>query len=189
MPLYFITGASGTGKSTLCEALNKRGYVAYDGDRDHIARWYNKTTGQMIPKQNEQRTSEWLEDHAHLMRRSVVGYLADTAGNEPVFLCGNSENEFELLDLFVNTFALVVDDKTWHQRLDTRTNNTWGKSSHERDYSTRYREGLDKIIEKAPGWNVLDATQPTEVIVDTILNHLGHESRMSENKGEQNNSN
>lgn len=32
MPLYFITGATGSGKSTLRDALIERGYEAHDTD-------------------------------------------------------------------------------------------------------------------------------------------------------------
>lgn len=173
MPLYLITGASGSGKSTVCEILNNRGYVAYDADRDHIARWHNKKTKQLVPKQNEQQTSDFAHKHVYLARREIVEHLAHTTDGKPVFLCGNPENEEELQDLFSNKFLLVVDDETWDHRLTTRDNNRWGKLPYQRKFSAKHRNKLAEVAKKS-GYTILDATMSPDKVVDTILASLKH---------------
>lgn len=131
MALFLITGLPGTGKSTVCTALKTRGLTAYDGDYDHLARWYNNTTGQPVLGSHE-RTVEFLENHSRDIKPGVVKSLVKD--NTPVFLCADPENEDELAPLFDKIFALILDEKTRQNRLAARTNNTWGKTPHEIAY-------------------------------------------------------
>lgn len=50
MPLIYITGVSGTGKSTVWAELKNRGIEAYDVDEDGLARWQNNKTRYIHPK-------------------------------------------------------------------------------------------------------------------------------------------
>lgn len=38
----------GSGKTTVRNELKSRGYEAYDGDEDGLAKWYNDATGVVI---------------------------------------------------------------------------------------------------------------------------------------------
>ena len=76
-----------------------------------------------------------------------------------------------LLDLFVTVFALSIDENTLKHRLETRTNNDWGKQPHELQWSLEqlsYRQGFYK---KA-GFMTIDAMQPVKTVVDAILNEV-----------------
>jgi predicted ATPase len=44
---YLIEGVSGTGKSSICQELRRRGYVAINGDRE-LAYQGDPTTGEKI---------------------------------------------------------------------------------------------------------------------------------------------
>jgi predicted ATPase len=61
VPLLFITGISGSGKSEVLAELRQRGYEAYGSDEDNLAAWYDRQTG--TPLENArtppERTSEF----------------------------------------------------------------------------------------------------------------------------------
>jgi len=170
MALYLITGVSGTGKSTACAELRERGYTAYDGDTDHLAHWFNNETGAI---EYYDGTVAFIETHQRSVARETVKRLAQEARDKPVFLCNDPANEDELLDLFAQVFALVVDDDTRNYRLANRKSGhyDWGKLPHEMAY-TRTEKALAYERYKRPQYSTIDATQPTAAIVDQILAHL-----------------
>jgi dephospho-CoA kinase len=172
MPLFLITGLPGSGKSTVKAELRSRGYEAYDGDEDGLARWFNIKTGLAVKEEEDRvRTPEFLRTHSRDIERATIEELATKAVDQSVFLSADPENETELNDLFSEVFALIIDDKTRNHRLTTRTNNQWGKLPHEIAYSEAYGKKWEDIRRQF-GYITLDATQPTPDIVDQILERL-----------------
>ena len=171
MPLYSITGISGTGKSTVNAELKARGYESYDGDEDHLAEWYNIETGQLVKVTIEECTPEFLLHHSRDISREIVEWLAARASGKKVFLCGAHENEGQLQDLFAATFGMVLDEGALTRRLATRSNNDWGKLPHELAYSLAFKEKWYENAQKF-GYVMIDAAQPTESIVDTIIDRV-----------------
>jgi dephospho-CoA kinase len=172
MPLFLITGMPGSGKSTVCAELKAKGYEAYDGDEDHLAKWYNIATGAAVKREDEERTPEFVQAHSRDMSRETVEELVSKARDKPVFLCADPENEDELRDLFSQIFALVVDEDTRKHRLATRTNNKWGKLPHEVEYSQAFQQKWEADYKKF-AYITLDSSQPPGTLVDQILEKLG----------------
>lgn len=171
MGLYFITGNSGTGKSTVCLELRLRGFETLDTDDDALARWQNKQTGYIHPKssvKSNQRTPDFLNEHAWNVPRQDIVALSSRAQDKDIFICGVANNIEELDDLFNTVFALVVDDDTLSNRLRTRENNDWGKQPHELEQSLAQQRVLSEQYRKL-GYLTIDATQPPENVVDQIL--------------------
>lgn len=171
MSLFFVTGISGSGKSETCKELKRRGYEAYDTDDDGLARWQNIITGYVHPKSSikkQDRTEAFLKVHSWVVPRSHVKTLAKSAFNKPVFLCGAASNEDDIRDLFKVVFELTVDDKTLIHRLQTRTNNDWGKQPHELEKTLERQHNADKLYRRANPI-LLDATQPIDVVVDQLI--------------------
>lgn len=171
MPLFLISGTAGTGKSQVCRVLKTRGYEAYDTDDDGLARWQHNETGYIYPKSSvkpEQRTPEFLESHSWNVPRAFIEELAQKTTDKPVFVCGSLANEAALHDLFENVFALYVDDDTLKHRLATRTTNDWGKQPHELAQTLAHHHRIYDT-HRALGDTIIDASQPLETVVDTIL--------------------
>lgn len=171
MALYLITGAPGSGKTTVCDELLSRGCEAYDGDRDNLARWYSIATGLPVEKVEEQRTLEFTETHSRDIARDVVEALAEKAKDKNVFLCADPENEDAVRDLFAMVFVLLTDETTRKQRLLTRENNQWGKLPHERERDLKFVEQF-MMNAKKHNYVVVDSSKPTAVIVDQILDKI-----------------
>lgn len=167
MSLILITGLPGTGKSTVCAELKARSIEAYDGDEDELAHWFD-ANGKPVPKADEVRTPEFVAAHTRDIARQTIKDLVEQAKDKQIFLCGDPENEDELSPLFTKKFALVLDETIRQHRLDTRTNNDWGKLPHEREYD---RAHIDKAYRRyqTPGYSTIDSNQPVANIVDLII--------------------
>lgn len=170
MSLYFITGVTGAGKSTIRDTLRAKGYEAHDVDEDDLAAFYNKQTGQQEdrPQAHEERTAEWYAQHGWNMSRPAIEKLATQARGKPVFLCGVASNNMAVWDLFARVFCLRIDQQTLTQRLATRTNNDFGKAPDELRNILSWHQWFEQQNAQK-GATMLDATQPLETIVAEIL--------------------
>lgn len=152
---YLIEGVSGTGKSSVCQELRRRGYVAINGDRE-LAYQGDPTTGE--------KTEGFSHEH-HIWDVEKVRRLAANQDDEATFFCGGSRNFKQFIDLFDEIFILDVDAETLNERLDSRSDD-WGKRKSERELILR----LHATKEDVPSSGiVLDATQPLVSVVDEIL--------------------
>ena len=154
---YLIEGVSGTGKTSVCEELGRRGYTAIHGDRELRRR------GRPITFSSPETR------HQHnLWDVEKVRRLVANQEDEVTFFCGGSRNFKEFIDLFDEVFILDVDAETLNKRLDSRPDD-WGKSRSERELILR----LHATKEDIPGRGiVLDAAQPLASLVDEILSYV-----------------
>jgi dephospho-CoA kinase len=170
MPLIYVTGISGAGKSTVCELLKKSGVEAYDADEEGYNGYFNTDTGLFDdPTVNDNAHSEaWNSNHSWRMKREKVEDLAKNATNKTIYLCGVTANNTEFKDLFSKVIILMIDEDTLHHRIQTRTTNEYGKTPDEwQNILKGYRDFKEKHVRS--GVPVIDATQPVEIVVEEIL--------------------
>ena len=151
---YLIDGGSGTGKTAVCDELQRRGYQAIHGDRELRDQSHPGAPEHHLPPR-------W--DVA-----KVKAFLADQ--DEAVtFFCGGCRNSSEFIDLLDGVFVLEVDDLgTVMRRIDERVlvdPSDWGAQQEERDAIVRLHQTKEGLAE---GWAV-DATAPLPSVVDEIL--------------------
>jgi thymidylate kinase len=173
MPLIFITGIPGSGKSTVRSELLKRGFEAHDVDEDGLKQWRDKKT--KVFKSNlhlswSAASKDFKETHDLDVVPEKIKAIADSADAKPVFLCGSTGNEKELWNYFDKVFCLSIDSQTLHERIKHRKNNTFGKNKEEFQNILRWHKGSDEAYTKF-GATLIDATQPVEKIVNEILEH------------------
>ncbi len=152
---YLVEGVSGTGKTSVCEELQRRGYHAVNGDRE-LAYQGDPATGAAV----EGRT----HDH-HLWQVEKVRALVANQDEAETFFCGGSRNFSNFIGLFDGVFVLEVDLDTLNRRLDERTEHEWGGRQSERELIER----LHQSAEDTPNGIVIDATAPVARVVDEIL--------------------
>ena len=157
---YLVEGVSGTGKTSVCRELNRRGYQAINGDRE-LAYQGDPETGEAIDTALHQHHI-WDVDR-------VLTVVAEQ--REPVtFFCGGSRNFSKFIHLFDEVFVLDVDLDTLRRRLDQRPQDEWGSKPAERELILR----LHRTREDVPRTGVvIDATLPVADVVDEILRHTG----------------
>jgi broad-specificity NMP kinase len=161
---YLITGAAGSGKSTVARALSERGYRAYNTDdlpevtrlEDHGGR----------PAEWPEGPVDWSE---YAWNWQEAGLRELLAGPGPVFVAAIVSNQARFYPLFEATLVLVVDPGTLRSRLLSRTENDYGKHPDELAGILTYHAELERELLTAPGAVAIDATRPPQAVVDEII--------------------
>ncbi|GAB3014824.1 nucleoside kinase [Nocardioides flavus (ex Wang et al. 2016)] len=157
---FLVEGVSGTGKSSVCRELRRRGHHAVDGDRE-LAYQGDPETGM---------ATDTADHEHHVWDLDLVRAMAADHRERATFFCGGSRNFPRFLDLFDEVFVLDVDVDTLHQRLDQRPPDEWGSRPAERELIVRLHDSKEDV----PGVGVvIDATRPIGEVVDEILQEAG----------------
>ncbi len=157
---YLIEGVSGTGKTSVCGELQRRGYRAINGDRE-LAYQGDPETGEP--------TDGFTHEH-HIWCIEKVKALVANREDAVTFFCGGSRNFSKFIDLFDGVFVLEVDLETLNRRLDERPDDEWGGKQSERDLIVRLHRTKEDIPKVGV---VIDATKPLTRVVDEILRQAG----------------
>ncbi len=154
---YLVEGLSGTGKTSVCDELQRRGYQAIHGDRE-------------LAYQGDPETGEPTDGSGHeyhIWHVDKVNALVANQDEPATFFCGGSRNFSKFIDLFDGVFVLEVDLDTLNRRLDARPNNEWGGGlPTERELITRWHQTKEDVPKDGV---VIDATAPIACVVDKIV--------------------
>ncbi len=154
---YLIEGLSGTGKTSVCEELERRGFHTVHGDRV-LAYRGDPETG--VPREGS------AHEH-HIWDVDKVNALVADTTEPATFFCGGSRNFSKFIDLFDAVFVLEVDLPTLHRRLDGRPDEEWGGGiPTDRARIVEWHRTKGDVPQNAIP---IDATAPIERVVDEIL--------------------
>jgi len=154
---YLIEGVSCTGKTSVCDELQRRGYHVIHGDRA-LAYWGDPETGEPLDGFAHEH---WIWDVG-----KVRALVADPS-HASSFFCGGSRNHDRFIDLFDGVFVLEIDLDTLNRRLALRPEDEWGGPAREEELNARLQHESKKDIPENA--TVIDATAPIALVVDTIL--------------------
>ncbi|MEU1272676.1 hypothetical protein [Streptomyces sp. NPDC005799] len=164
----WVTGNSGTGKSTVSGVLRAWGYVAFDADEDGFSRWIDRSSGEVVMDPPYPVPEGWLERYGWVIVRERVEALVEESRSRIAFLCGSAENEEDVRDLFDVTVCLVIDEDTLRHRLATRTTNAFGQHPEELAAALEWNPRMRAIYESL-GATVIDASKPVNEVVDSVI--------------------
>jgi hypothetical protein len=154
---YLIEGVSGTGKTSVCDELLRRGYQAIHGDRE-LAYRGDPETGE---------PTDVIAHEHHIWDVEKVETLVANQDEEVTFFCGGSRNLAEFIDLFDGVFVLEIDLDTLNRRLDERPDSEWGGGvPEEREFVVRLHQTKKDVPKNGIP---IDATAPLVHVVDEIL--------------------
>jgi adenylate kinase family enzyme len=170
---YLIDGGSGTGKTTVAEELQRRGYHVLHGDRELAYRGYpengeplNEVDLQKAINDTEYRQKHWIWDI-----NKVKSVIADHSQSVS-FFCGGSRNFSKFVELLDGVFVLEVKDvDTIMRRIDQHILDhptQWGGKPEEKDLIKR----LHKTKEDIATGQVIEASAPIENVVSEILSYV-----------------
>ncbi len=154
---YLVEGVSCTGKTSVCDELERRGYHSIHGDRD-LAYQGNPKTGEPL--------DGFAHEH-HIWDVDKVRALVADQSHAATFFCGGSRNFDRFIDLFDGVFVLEVDLDTLNRRLALRPEDEWGGPASDGESNARLQHATrEGIPENAM---TIDATESIAHVVDAIL--------------------
>ena len=169
MALFYITGTSGSGKSSVRERLEYLGFEAYDTDIS-INDWHDRQTGEVVTfvPESPEKTTNWVQEHDFLMSESKVKKLAAKGKNQDIFICGHASNDVDFMDYFKKVFCLLVSESETKRRLLSRNNNSWGNDPAQLDFLMKWYKPTIERYERV-GAVMIAADMPVDDVVNRIL--------------------
>lgn len=168
---YLIEGVSGAGKTTVAEALERRGHHVVHGDRV-LAYVGDPETGRPLDVREGEPgvdSVQWRHEH-HIWDVDKVRSLVADRSHAISFFCGGSRNSRHFIHLFDGVFVLEIDPQTLERRLAGRAEDEFGGRPAERALVARVHATREDL--PAPAVSI-DATAPIGRVVDEILAHCG----------------
>lgn len=170
MALIYITGPSGSGKSSLTEVLRRRGIEAHDADIE-LCSWHDNATGQQVvyPRSQADRDKNWQQRNSFLMSEDKIAELYDKAKETNIYVLGIAPNDLELASkYFKYVFCLYIDETTMVNRIISRQNNNYGKAPDQmKIIRFWYAPTVQKY--KDAGCVMIDANKDIQQVADEIL--------------------
>lgn len=139
---------SGTGKSSVIEALAARGFKAIDTD------WN--------PEWERVDGDEWV------WREDQVRMLLDEEDADVVFVSACVSNQSKFYDRFDHVILLSAPESVTIRRLSTRTNNPYGSRPAEIAEVLRYKQTIEPLLRKSATAEV-DTSVPLLEVVTRVL--------------------
>jgi len=142
-----LTGMSGTGKSSVIQALVARGYKAIDTDDG----W-----------------CEPLPDGRQRWREDAIGQLLDTEDTGVLFVAGCEENQIRFHPRFDLIILLSAPAEVLVERLASRTSNPFGKSPGELERVLDDLRAVEPLLRKAADHEIRTTIPLGDVITEVL---------------------
>ncbi len=167
MKKFFITGISGSGKSSILKELKLKGFSTIDiDDIEGLCTWVNNNTLK-IEKWKHGMTDEWYNNHKYICDKEKLVNLMNKHNGVVVVACLPS-NRRELLALFDKVFILQCAEDTFIKRIKERTNNDFGKHVLEQENLLSWYKNFETDM-LARGAISINTDQSLMTVVNDII--------------------
>lgn len=174
MKRFYITGTSGTGKTTVAKELKARGIPALDLDKeDGLCYWAHRETGENAnTRWDPSKGDEFLKTHRYVCDTEKLEKLMDAYKDthDAVVVVGLADNQPEIFKLFDKVFLFHCSEEVFLKRIDERTNR-FGKFEPERSMIlNRYHLIEDEAL--AHGAVAISVDRPVEELMDEVIKNF-----------------
>lgn len=167
--LYFITGISGSGKTTVARKLVELGEIALDSKIQKGLFYFADKDGNQ-PGDYQPNNNDWMEKYHWILNKPIFDNLVEQNNTaKRVFLCGGADDLIQYWPQGEEVFLLKVDGETMLKRLrEEKRDNSFGKDKQTQD---RLLERLDRFQDKMVrlGAIPIDAKKSVDEIIKIIL--------------------
>jgi len=153
---------SGTGKSTLVGELIARGCKAIDADSDEWSEWVPADGASELGDSPLRENEDWV------WREDRIADLLATEDVDILFLSGCAANMGQFLPKFDHVILLSAPADTIVQRLESRTNNAYGKRPDEVARVLALQQTIEPLLRNVATYEI-DTSPTVEQVVVTIL--------------------
>jgi shikimate kinase len=143
-----VTGMSGTGKSSALAELAKLGFQVVDTDEPGWTVWSDEEGGYV-----------WREDR--------IRELLDREGGPSLYVSGTVSNQGRFYSRFDAIVLLSAPADVLLRRIETRTTNSYGKSSEQRELVIRHLAEIEPLLRRTCTHEI-DAAQPLAKVVQQL---------------------
>ncbi|THF71124.1 shikimate kinase [Deinococcus sp. Arct2-2] len=130
MKRILITGMSGTGKSSVIEALAARGFAAIDTDSDEWCEWHT----------DESAEPDWI------WRADRIAELLSAPRETALFMSGCKSNQGQFYPHFDQIVLLSAPLAVMLERIAARTDNLYGKTAAEREQIVQHLDWVEPLL-------------------------------------------
>jgi len=172
MKKVYITGVSGTGKSTIAKELRKYKFITIDIDAiDGLCHWQNKQTGQKA-EYTIGIGRDWIDAHEYVCDEEKLKKLINKNKNLNVVVVGITANQEKYFKLFDKVFLLYCSKETFLKRLSVRNEgNYFGKEKSEQEQILSWYKGFqDRMIKL--GAIPINTDKPLEEVANEIIKKI-----------------
>lgn len=162
MKRILLTGMSGTGKSTVIQALSERGYKSVDADCDEFSEWVLVADDAETPGEPVEPGQDWM------WREDRIEALLSDEDEELLFVSGCSANMGRFLDQFTHVILLSAPNEVIVERLMTRETNVYGKNADERARVLGLVETVEPLLRRIAGHEI-DTSASLDAVVEQVI--------------------
>jgi dephospho-CoA kinase len=164
MGKYLITGRPGSGKTTVIEALKRRGFQAFNtDDMPEVTKLEDQETGKPVPW--PEGVVDWKR---YIWNWQEAGLRKLLQTEDDVFIGGIVGNQQKFYPLFDTIFALTISAETLRTRLD---NHAHSRTDHEKEQAIAVHYDKQARFEKQE-LVLIPADGSVDEIIDNILARL-----------------
>lgn len=170
MKRFYITGISGTGKSSVALKLKEKGIPSIDIDGiKGLCRWVNKNT-QEVRHWHPGIGGKFFETYEYVCNKEKLITLMNKY-KDIVVVVGLADNQSDFLSLFDKIFLFHCDEKIFIKRIKDRTNNDFGKHKSEREMMLGWYKDFEKEMLKK-GAIPINTQESLDIIVDKVIKYI-----------------
>ena len=164
----FVTGISGTGKSTTAKKLEERGYKTIDIDHvPNLCAWVDNNTGEKAHISNtDGPDNKFMDENDYVCDTQKLSELVPEG--ETVFVFGAVGDNSDLLHMFDKAILFQCNPETMTDRLTNRDTNDFGKNPEVQERILKWRLVFDDLMLKE-GAIPVNTDKPVDEVVEEVI--------------------